>query len=167
MMDSISFGMLLWGKIMITIKSYSVEDTDKLAKIIASNTFGGFLILANGDLGAGKTRFAKSLASYLGVSSTVTSPTFNILKCYNGDKFDFYHIDAYRLEGVKQDLGLEEYIEGNDVCFIEWSEYVSYLLPDDYLKMDILVNEDESRTIIIEGVGDNYIKVEKEIERVW
>ncbi len=152
---------------MITIKSNSVEDTDKLAKIISSYIFNGFLILANGDLGAGKTRFAKSLASYLGVTSNVTSPTFNILKCYNGEKYDFYHIDAYRLEGVKQDLGLEEYIEGEDVCFIEWSEYVSYLLPDEYLKMDILVNDDETRTIHIEGVGSKYIEVEKEIERVW
>jgi tRNA threonylcarbamoyladenosine biosynthesis protein TsaE len=77
----------------------------------------------------------------LGVSGNVTSPTFNILKCYNGDKYDFYHIDAYRLEGVKQDLGLEEYIEGEDVCFVEWGEYISYLLPDDYLKMDIFGEE--------------------------
>ena len=152
---------------MITIKSNNVEDTDKLAKIISSYIFNGFLILANGDLGAGKTRFAKSLASYLGVTSNVTSPTFNILKCYNGEKYDFYHIDAYRLEGVKQDLGLEEYIEGDDVCFIEWSEYVSYLLPDEYLRMNILVNDDETRTIHLEGVGSKYIEVEKEIERVW
>ena len=152
---------------MITIKSNNVNDTDKLAKIISSYIFKGFLILANGDLGAGKTRFAKSLAAYLGVTSTVTSPTFNILKCYNGDKYDFYHIDAYRLEGVKQDLGLEEYIEGDDVCFIEWSEFVSYLLPDEYLKMEILVNDDETRTINITGVGENYENVEKEIERVW
>ena len=152
---------------MITIRSNSVEDTDKLAKIISSSVFEGFLILANGDLGAGKTRFAKSLASYLGVSSNVTSPTFNILKCYEGDKYDFYHIDAYRLEGVKQDLGLEEYIEGNDVCFIEWSEFIDYLLPDTYLKMNILVNDDESRTFNIEGIGENYKEVEKEIERIW
>ena len=152
---------------MITIKSNSVEETDKLAKIISEYIFDGFLILASGDLGAGKTRFAKSLASYLGVTSNVTSPTFNILKCYNGDKYDFYHIDAYRLEGVKQDLGLEEYIEGDGVCFIEWSQFIDYLLPDTYLKMDILVNDDESRTFNIEGVGELYSKVEKEIERVW
>ena len=152
---------------MITIKCNNVSDTDRLANIISKFVFEGFLILANGDLGAGKTRFAKSLAAYLGVTSTVTSPTFNILKCYNGDKYDFYHIDAYRLEGVKQDLGLEEYIEGDDVCFIEWSEFVSYLLPDEYLKMEILVNDDETRTINITGVGKNYENVEKEIERVW
>jgi len=89
------------------------------------------------------------------------------LKCYKGERYDFYHIDAYRLEGVKQDLGLEEYIEGNDICFIEWSEFIDYLLPDTYLKMNILVNEDESRTFNIEGVGEAYLKIEKEIERLW
>lgn len=149
------------------IRVNTVNDTDRLASIIAKLVFSGFLILASGDLGAGKTRFAKGLALSLGVKETVTSPTFNILKCYKGSEYDFYHIDAYRLEGFKQDLGLEEYIEGDGVCFIEWSEYLSYLLPDDYLKLEISINEDESRTIKIEANGNRYINVIKEIERVW
>jgi len=103
---------------MITIKCNNVTETDKLANIISKFIFAGFLILANGDLGAGKTRFAKGLALELGVKDTVTSPTFNILKCYKGKEYDFYHIDAYRLEGLKQDLGLEEFIEGDGVCFV-------------------------------------------------
>lgn len=152
---------------MITINCKSVSDTDRLATIVSKLTFRGFLVLANGDLGAGKTRFAKSLALGLGVKNTVTSPTFNILKCYQGDEMDFYHIDAYRLEGTKQDLGLEEYIEGEDVCFVEWSEYISYLLPQEYLKLSIIIKEDESRDITIEGIGEQYLKIEKEIERVW
>lgn len=152
---------------MITIKCNGVEDTDKLAKIVSSLVFDGFLILANGDLGAGKTRFAKGLALNLGVNDTVTSPTFNILKCYKGDKYEFYHIDAYRLEGVKQDLGLEEFIEGNDVCFIEWSEYINYLLPDEYLKMNITIDNNEARVFNIQGKGNKYEEVEKEIERLW
>ena len=145
----------------------NLKETKKYAKLFLKMLNGGEVICLNGDLGAGKTTFTKYLAEYMGIKNPVTSPTFNILKCYNGEKYDFYHIDAYRLEGVKQDLGLEEYIEGEDVCFIEWSEYVSYLLPDEYLKMDILVKDDETRTIHIEGVGSKYIEVEKEIERVW
>lgn len=152
---------------MITIRCNTIEDTDRLAKIVSSLVFKGFLILASGDLGAGKTRFAKSLAYYLGVKETVTSPTFNILKCYNGKEYDFYHIDAYRLEGIKQDLGLEEFIEGEDICFIEWSEFLEYLLPDNYLKLKIEIDNDESRIITITGVGDNYSKLEKEIEKQW
>ena len=149
------------------IRCNSVNDTDRLANIISKLVFRGFLILANGDLGAGKTRFAKSLAAYLGVKETVTSPTFNILKCYSGAKYDFYHIDAYRLEGVKQDLGLEEYIEGDDVCFIEWSEFIEYMLPDEYLTLNIVIDENESRMITINAKGDRYLEIVKEIERVW
>ena len=149
------------------VKCNSVNDTDRLAKIISKLVFRGFLILANGDLGAGKTRFAKSLAFYLGVKETVTSPTFNILKCYEGETFDFYHIDAYRLEGIKQDLGLEEYIEGEDICFIEWSEFIEYMLPDEYLTLNIVIDENESRVITIEGKGNKYLDVIKEIEKVW
>lgn len=152
---------------MITIKCCNLSDTDRLANIISKLVFKGFLILASGDLGAGKTRFAKALALNLGVKDTVTSPTFNILKCYNGAEYDFYHIDAYRLEGMKQDLGLEEFIEGDDVCFVEWSEYINYLLPDEYLKMTIIIDSDDARVISIEGSGNKYSKVEKEIERLW
>ena len=65
------------------VKSKSYLDTYSLAGKLAEVVKGGDIILLNGDLGAGKTRFAKSLAAYLGVTSTVTSPTFNILKCYN------------------------------------------------------------------------------------
>jgi len=151
---------------MITIKCNNVTETDKLANIISKFIFAGFLILANGDLGAGKTRFAKGLALELGVKDTVTSPTFNILKCYKGKEYDFYHIDAYRLEGLKQDLGLEEFIEGDGVCFVEWSEYLSYLLPDEYLLMNISI-ENGTRIFTISGVGNRYIYVEKEIERLW
>ena len=152
---------------MITIKCKDLNDTDRLAKIVSELIFKGFLILASGDLGAGKTRFAKGLALNMGVNDTVTSPTFNILKCYEGDKYNFYHIDAYRLEGIKQDLGLEEFIEGDDVCFVEWSEYIDYLLPDEFLKMSISINDDESRTFLIKGQGERYLNIEKEIERLW
>ena len=149
------------------IKCSSVNDTDKLASIISKLVFRGFLLLANGDLGAGKTRFAKGFAKGLGVKENVTSPTFNILKCYQGDKFEFYHIDAYRLEGVKQDIGLEEFIEGDGVCIVEWSEYIKHILPNEYLMMTITIGENDERYFAIEGNGENYINVIKEIERLW
>ena len=149
------------------IKCRTLNDTDRLAKIVSDLVFAGFVILANGDLGAGKTRFAKALAFNLGVNGNVTSPTFNILKCYEGINYDFYHIDAYRLEGIKQDIGLEEFIEGDGVCFIEWSQYIDYLLPDEYLEMNITIENNEERIFSISGVGERYIKLVKEIERVW
>ena len=103
----------------------------------------------------------------MGVKQTITSPTFNILKCYFDGKFDLYHIDAYRLEGIKQDLGLEEYIEGDGVCLIEWSNYINYLLPEDYLDISIYIRGDSEREFVIESKGKKYDHVIKEIEEVW
>ena len=152
---------------MITIKWNNLEDTKRFANLLSKYFFESFLILASGDLGAGKTQFAKYLAKEMGISDNVTSPTFNILKCYTGEKYDFYHIDAYRLEGLKQDLGLEEFIEGDGVCLIEWSQYLEYLLPDEYLKIDITISDDNSRVVQINGQGEKYSQIEKEIVKVW
>ena len=64
-------------------------------------------------------------------------------------------------------MGLEEFIEGDGVCLIEWSEYLEYLLPDSYLKLNITIEADESRVITITGEGKEYLNVEKEIEKLW
>ena len=127
----------------------SEEETCGLAKIISEYCFGGFLITLNGELGAGKTRFSKALGEYLGITQNITSPTFNILKCYFEGKLPLYHIDAYRLEGMKQDLGFEEYIEGDGVCLIEWSTFIDYLLPDEYLSIDIYIVDENQRKFVI------------------
>ena len=146
---------------------YNELDTSKLAKIISECCFSGFLVTLNGELGAGKTRFSKAFGEHLGVKQTITSPTFNILKCYFEGKYDLYHIDAYRLEGVKQDLGLEEYIEGDGVCLIEWSNFIDYLLPDEYLNIAIYIKGENEREFIIESNGDKYDRVIKEIDEKW
>ena len=152
-------------KINLIIKNE--EETVKLAKIISDFCFGGFLLTLNGELGAGKTRFAKALGEHLGIKQTINSPTFNILKCYFGGKFSFYHIDAYRLEGVKQDLGFEEYIEGDGVCLIEWSTFINYLLPREYLDISIFIKEDDKREFVIESKGTKYDEIVKEIVGLW
>lgn len=142
-------------------------DTCKLAEMVSEYCFCGFLITLNGELGAGKTRFSKALGGYLGIKQTITSPTFNILKCYFDGRLPLYHIDAYRLEGVKQDLGLEEYIEGEGVCLIEWSSFVDYLLPDDYLSIEIYIINEDSRRFVLESKGSKYDMIVEEIARKW
>lgn len=141
--------------------------TCKLANIISKFCFEGFLITLNGELGAGKTRFTKALGENLGIKQNITSPTFNILKCYFGGNFPLYHIDAYRLEGTKQDLGFEEYIEGDGVCLIEWSNFVDYLLPEEYLSISIYIKEDNKREFVIESMGVKYDSVVEEIVKLW
>ena len=143
------------------------EETCELARIIEKNCFRGFLITLNGELGAGKTRFSKAFGESLGVKQTINSPTFNILKCYFGGKLPFYHMDAYRLEGVKQDLGFEEYIEGDGVCLIEWSSFIDYLLPDEFLSIEIYIIDEEKRRFVLESKGEKYEKIVKELSEVW
>ena len=142
-------------------------ETCKLAKIISKYCFSGFLVTLNGELGAGKTRFSKAIGEYLGIKQNITSPTFNILKCYFDGELPLYHIDAYRLEGVKQDLGLEEYIEGDGVCLIEWSSFVDYLLPDEYLSIEIYIVSENERSFVIEAKGKKYEEIVEGIVEAW
>lgn len=168
MMDLMNLCDYLQGENMKTsLIIKSEEETCKLAKIISNYCDEGFLITLNGELGAGKTRFSKALGEYLGVKQTITSPTFNILKCYFEGKLPLYHIDAYRLEGIRQDLGLEEYIEGEGVCLIEWSNFIDYLLPDEYLNINIFIKDDNKREFVLESKGSKYDLVIKEIEKLW
>lgn len=143
------------------------EETVEFAQLISKYCFEGFLITLNGELGAGKTRFSKALGMALGIKENITSPTFNILKCYFDGKLPLYHIDAYRLEGIKQDLGFEEYIEGDGVCLIEWSSFIDYLLPEEYLNIDIYIVSDEERKFIVSSKGEKYEKIKEEIVKLW
>ncbi len=93
----------------VRLITYSAEQTRALAEKLAGFLSAGSLITLSGQLGAGKTTFTQGLAKGLGVERKVTSPTFTILKIYQG-RLPLYHIDAYRLEGLDQDLGFEEYI---------------------------------------------------------
>ena len=103
--------------------------------------------------GAGKTTFTKGLALGLGIEDTVTSPTFTILKSYEGEDVTLHHMDAYRLEGIVQDLGFEEEIyDENAVCVIEWSHFIEYALPEERLEIKILLDgEDRIFTFIPKG----------------
>ena len=108
----------------------------------------------NGQMGAGKTTFIKALCEVLGVSETVTSPTFAIVNEYRSDETGelIYHFDFYRIKKLDEayDMGCEDYFYSGAVCFIEWPELVEDLLPGNTVWVDIRVNDDESRTIVWE-----------------
>ena len=94
-----------------------------------------------GDLGAGKTTCIKGICAGLGVSQLVTSPTFTLIKEYNG-RLPVYHFDFYRISSEQEtnDLGLHDYFFGNGVCLIEWPKVIEHFLPDNryeiYLRWD-------------------------------
>lgn len=105
----------------------------------------------NGQMGAGKTTFIKALCEALGVSEVVTSPTFSIVNEYRSDETGelIYHFDFYRIKKIDEayDMGCEDYFYSGAVCLIEWPELVEDLLPGNTVWVDILVNDDDTRTI--------------------
>lgn len=130
-----------------------------MASELASLLPRGSVILLEGELGAGKTTFVGGVGKALNIEETVASPTFNILKCYFDASIPMYHIDAYRLEGQNIDLGLEEYIEGDGICLIEWPQYIAPLLPKDYLRISFYHVDGDTRKIVFEGQGKTYEKI--------
>ena len=87
------------------------------------------MITLDGDLGAGKTTFTKGIAEGLGVKRTVNSPTFTIIKEYEGESFPFYHMDVYRLENSDEDIGFDEYFNSDGVTVVEWATFIEEFLP--------------------------------------
>lgn len=141
---------------MHTIITHSPEETWELAKRLAPILSEGDVINLSGDLGAGKTVFAKGLAEGLGINEPVTSPTFTIIKEYKG-RLPLYHFDVYRLYDPEEleELGVDEYFYGDGVSVVEWGDKVEDLLPDIHLAVNILRLVDDSfRRIEITPYGD-------------
>ena len=107
----------------------------------------------SGDLGAGKTVFAKGFAEGLGVKDTVTRPTFVIMNRYEGGRFPFYHFDMYRIDAKQaENLGFREILEDKDaVCLIEWPENAAAILPKDAIYIEIKRTGERTREICFLG----------------
>ena len=147
----------------LTITTNTPLDTKTLALKFSNALKEGDVILLHGNLGAGKTTFVKGLAEGLNIKETVKSPTFNIVKCYFTGKIPFFHIDAYRLEDARYDIGLDEYIEGNGICAIEWAKFIDYLLPNDCIEITVTGEGDSPRIIEILGNEEQILRIEKEV----
>lgn len=140
------------------IELHSKKDTEQFGEKLGQLCFEGMCITLNGDLGAGKTTLTKSIGKGMGVTKTISSPTFTILKIYQG-RLPLYHIDAYRLEGLDQDLGFEEMLEGDGVCVVEWGEFIHDILPRERLDISIYGGSDETRSFEITAIGRRYEQV--------
>lgn len=101
------------------------KDTFALAADVAKTLRAGDVILLHGELGAGKTTFTKGLAKALGIEDTVTSPTFNYVKEYQGGRLPLFHFDMYRVSDADEvyELGLEEYFYRGGVVVVEWNKF--------------------------------------------
>jgi len=137
------------------VVSKSTEDTIEIAENLESEKFPGMIICLNGELGSGKTVFVKGFASALGITENVTSPTFNLVKEYNGEA-KLYHMDVYRLEDSKEDFGLNDYLNQDAVTIIEWPEMIEDQLPHERLDIKFKVIDDDTRVLVFIPYGEQY-----------
>ena len=131
-------------------------ETIELAQNLESEHFPGMVICLNGELGSGKTVFTKAFASALGIEDDVTSPTFNIIKEYPNGELPLYHMDVYRLDGNVNELGLDEYFDGNGVTIIEWADMIEDHLPSERLDINIRVTGEDTRVFVLKPHGKVY-----------
>ena len=139
-----------------TYTSYSEEDTLVLAQNFESEKFENMVICLIGELGSGKTVFAKGFAGALGIEENITSPTFNIIKEYNSGEMDLYHMDVYRLEGDTSNLGLEEYMNKGGITIIEWADLIKDELPEERVEIRFKIAGEEKRILTITPYGSKY-----------
>ena len=130
----------------------SADETERVGERLGRRLVPGEVVALSGELGAGKTCFIRGLARGLGVTQGVSSPTFVIVNQYTG-RMPVFHIDAYRTESLTEllDIGFDEYVSGDSVTVIEWSDKLEPLLPTGAIRVRISGLGDEPRTIRIDA----------------
>ncbi|BDB03140.1 tRNA (adenosine(37)-N6)-threonylcarbamoyltransferase complex ATPase subunit type 1 TsaE [Clostridium botulinum] len=129
----------------------SINKTIDIGNFIGRHCNSGDILCLNGDLGAGKTHLSKGIAKGLNIKDNITSPTFNIVNEYDG-RLKLYHFDVYRVNDPDEieAIGFDEYIFGEGISIIEWSDYIEDLIPNEH--MYIRINK-------IPEKGENYRKI--------
>jgi tRNA threonylcarbamoyladenosine biosynthesis protein TsaE len=127
------------------------EDLPRAAKVFLEHLGDARIIAFYGAMGAGKTTFITAVCEALGVEDVVNSPTFTIVNEYrdrNGEPV--YHFDFYRITRLNEalDIGLYEYFDSGALCLVEWPEMIEELLPEETLKVQILVEDAQTRTLL-------------------
>lgn len=120
------------------------------------------VLILTGELGAGKTTFTKGLAKGLDIRQMIKSPTYTIVREYEG-RLPLYHLDVYRIEGDADSIDLDEFLFGGGVTVIEWGHLLGEDLPDSYLELEIL-KEAEGRCLRFTAHGPRAEQLIKELQ---
>lgn len=142
---------------------HSEKETEKFAQKLATLLLPPDVVTLEGNLGAGKTTFTKALAKALGVKRIVNSPTFTIIKQYEGT-YPLNHLDVYRLEGSDEDLGWDELFYGDAISVVEWASIINDYLPKERLALEINHHGAESRIIKVTPMGERFEKICEELK---
>ena len=143
--------------ICVIIETENPEETFALGQKIGRAATPGQVYTLTGDLGVGKTVFTQGVASGLGITEPVNSPTFTIVQVYEEGRLPFYHFDVYRIGDIEEmeEIGYDDYFFGEGICLIEWAELIEEILPEN--RISITIEQDLSRgldyrRITIEGL---------------
>lgn len=143
----------------LVLRTDSAEGTRAVATVISKVAAAGDLVILAGELGAGKTTFAQGFAAGLGITDSVTSPTFTLVREYDGPGLGLRHLDVYRLEQLSEaaDLGLAEMLDEDAVMLVEWGDAIVAALPSDHLDVRITFGEgDDDRRIELIASGTRW-----------
>jgi len=151
----------------MVIQTKSASETIRIGRSMGSRLLPGDVVALVGELGAGKTQFIKGLAAGVGIGNPtyISSPSFTLINEYPG-RVPFYHIDLFRLEREKeaQELGLEDYFQGEGIAAIEWADKIPSLLPKEMLLIHIAYTGKNTRSLKIIGKGNRFLKIVGELE---
>ncbi len=127
---------------------YNLDNINKASKLVIDN-IKTTVVRIDGKMGAGKTKIISNICMQLGVKEVITSPTFSLINTYQSTNGPIYHFDFYRLQNSNEalDIGIEEYLESGNVCFLEWAEKIENHLPLNYDHYILKVLNDNTRRI--------------------
>jgi tRNA threonylcarbamoyladenosine biosynthesis protein TsaE len=147
---------------MQTRNRYRTETPDHTIRLgleIGRQLLPGSVVALHGPLGAGKTTLVKGIARSLNIEEAVTSPSFTLIAEYEGNRegipITLYHIDLYRISHPQEieDLGMEEILNGEGICVIEWAEKAAEFLPESSVHVEIVIGDREKRRIKVRGIS--------------
>ena len=136
--------------------SFDEKETIELAENLESEKFPNMVICLKGDLGSGKTVFTKGFANALGITDTITSPTFNIVKEYYNGEMPLFHMDVYRIDEANVQIDFHEYFVKKGVTIIEWSDLIADELPRERLEISFRILGENKRMLIMKPYGKKY-----------
>jgi len=142
----------------LDLATASPEETRALGEALAGLLRSGDVVSLTGDLGAGKTTLVQGAARALGVQDRVLSPTFLLVREYEG-RVPIYHLDVYRLERLQEvlDLGFEELMDTRAIVFVEWGDAIDVLLPAEHLQVELTLPADgQERRISVTWYGRSW-----------